>query len=106
MNATNNWRFIVTRFISVGLPTDDEGLFGLGPVLVVPRWTSGGVDGPFGGAQERRLRLTLAGGPFPRRQAGAYRREEPVQRTLATAAVEQETHSRGLHHFLFIKRYV
>lgn len=92
--------------IYIGLPTDDEGLFGLGSMLVVPGRTSGGVDGSFGGAQERRLRLTLAGGPFPWWQAWAYWGEEPVQWTLATTTVEQETHNRRLHHFLFRKRDV
>ena len=55
--------------------TDDEGLLGLGTVLVVPGRAARGVYGPLGGAQERGLRLALAGGPLPRRQAGAHRGE-------------------------------
>ena len=46
-------------------PTNDEGLFGLRSVFVVPGRAASGVDGSFGGAQQRRLRLALAGGPFP-----------------------------------------
>ena len=73
--------------------TDDEGLLGLGSVLVVPGRPAGGVDGPLGGAQQRRLRLTLAGGPLPGRQAGAHRREQPVQTgTLAATAAATTTH--------------
>lgn len=41
-------------------------------MFVVPGGATGGVDGPFGGAEERRLRLTLAGGPLPGRQARAH----------------------------------
>lgn len=46
-------------------PTNDKGLFGLCSMFVVPGWAASGVDGSLGGAQERRFRLTLAGGPFP-----------------------------------------
>ena len=59
--------------------TDDEGLLGLGTMLIVPGRPAGGVYGPLGGAQERGLRLALAGGAFPRRQASAHRGEQPVQ---------------------------
>lgn len=45
--------------------TDNESLFERGPGDVVPRRPSGGVDGPFVGPQQWRLRLGLAGGPFP-----------------------------------------
>ena len=67
--------------------TDDEGLFGLGSVLVVPWWPSGGVDGARAGAEERRLRLTLRRA-LPAR--GVHRGEEPIQRVLATATVTSQ----------------
>lgn len=66
--------------------TDGKGLLGLGSMLVVPRGPAGGVDGPFGRAQEGRLRFALAGGPLPGREACADRLEEPVQRSVPTAA--------------------
>lgn len=69
--------------------TDSKGLLGLGSMLVVPRGPAGGVDGPFGGAQEGRLRLALAGGPLPGGEACADRLEEPVQRSVPTAAQEK-----------------
>ncbi len=31
--------------------TDNKSFFGLGPVFIVPRWASGGVDGPLTGPQ-------------------------------------------------------
>lgn len=31
-------------------PTNDEGLFGLCSMFVVPGWAASGVDGSFGGA--------------------------------------------------------
>lgn len=71
-------------------PTDDKGFLGLRAVLIVPGRAASGVDGAFGGAQERRLRLALAGGPFPGRKAGAHRWEEPVQRSLAGSTAERE----------------
>lgn len=66
--------------------TDDEGLLGLSSVLVVPGGPASCVDGPFGRAQEGRLGLALAGGPLPGREACADRLEEPVQRSIPTAA--------------------
>lgn len=47
--------------------TDDEGLFGLGSVLVVPWWPSGGVDGARAGAAARPWR---PGGPCRRADRG------------------------------------
>lgn len=66
--------------------TDDKGLLGLSPMLVVPRGSASCVDGPFGRAQEGRLGLALAGGPLPGREACADRLEEPVQGSIPTAA--------------------
>lgn len=47
-----------------GCLTDNKGLFEGGPGHVVPGGSAGGVDGPFVGPQQRRLRLRLARGPF------------------------------------------
>lgn len=82
-----NSRFHIFSFIFS--LTDGKGLLGLGSMLVVPRGPAGGVDGPFGRAQEGRLRLALAGGPLPGREACADRLEEPVQRSVPAAAREK-----------------
>ncbi|KAA8590945.1 hypothetical protein FQN60_001888 [Etheostoma spectabile] len=37
----------------VGCPTNDEGIFGLCSMFVVPGWAASGVDGSFGGAVKR-----------------------------------------------------
>lgn len=78
--------------------TNGKGLLGLGAVLVVPGWAASGVDGSFGGAQERRLGLALAGGPFPGWTAGAHCWEKPVQRSLTGSTAKQQTHSRAWGH--------
>lgn len=70
--------------------TDNKSFFGLGPVFIVPRWASGGVDGPLTGPQQRRLWFALAGGSFPWRQAGADGWEEPVQRAFPTGTIKKK----------------
>lgn len=80
--------FTLYCYFSINL-TNGEGLLGLSSMLVVPRGPAGGVDGPFGRAQEGRLRLALAGGPLPGGEACADWLEEPVQRSVPTAAREK-----------------
>lgn len=65
--------------------TNGEGLLGLCAMFIVPGRPPRCVDGPLAGAQERRLRLALAGGTLPGRAPGAHGRQEPVQ-GLSTAA--------------------
>lgn len=72
------------------MPTYDKGLLGLRAVLIVPGRPPGSVDGPFAGAQQRGLRLALAGGPLSGRLGGAHRRVQPVQRLGAAVAGEKE----------------
>lgn len=55
-------------------------------MLVVPGGPAGRVDGAFGRAQQGRLRLALAGGPLPGREARADGLEEPVQGSVPAAA--------------------
>lgn len=84
--------------------TDNKSFFGLGPVFIVPRWASGGVDGPLTGPQQRRLWFALAGGSFPWRQAGADGWEEPVQRAFTTATIKKrkyDTVNETSHILLF-----
>lgn len=71
-------------------PTNDKGLLGLRAVLIVPGRAARCVDRPFGGAQQRRLRLALAGGPFPGWKAGTHWGQESVQRSLTSSATEQK----------------
>lgn len=59
-------------------------------MLVVPGRPPRRVDGALAGAQQRRLRLALAGGALPGRAPGPHGREQPVQ-GLRAAAVGRGT---------------
>lgn len=60
------------------LPTDDEGLFGLCPMFVVPRRPASCVDGPLAGPQQGWLGLALASSPLSGWLGGAHCRVQPV----------------------------
>lgn len=64
-------------------------------MLVVPRWATSCVDGSFGGAQQRRLRFTLTGGPLSGRKTHADRGKQSVQRSLTASTLNEQTHSRS-----------
>lgn len=62
--------------------TDDEGLFGLSSVLVVPGRPARRVDGASPRAEQGRLSFTQRGGALSARSAGGG--QEPVQRVVST----------------------
>lgn len=68
--------------------TDDESVFGLSAVLVVPGRAASGVDSTCAGAEQRWFRFTQRGGALPAGGPGV--RQEPVQRVLSAPTAAQQ----------------
>lgn len=75
------------------LRTDDKRLFGLRPVLVVPGWSAGRVDGALARAEQRWLRFAQRRGALPAK--GPSGGQEPVQRVLPAPAVKHTQQGRS-----------